>query len=139
MALDNTIEFNDAIYQEREEGLLEIRQQITEVNEIFKDLAVIVQEQGEMIDDIDSNIVRTEVSTEQGSKELKKANEYQKRTRNKVCTCHIARWLLEWRYNDAPFRLSSLLLSWCADRVLARHCSHHRRGLGGDLCFPIES
>lgn len=84
MALDNTIEFNDAIYQEREEGLLEIRQQITEVNEIFKDLAVIVQEQGEMLDDIDSNIVRTEVSTEQGTKELKKASEYQKRTRNKV-------------------------------------------------------
>ncbi|CAN1256778.1 SYP22 [Linum perenne] len=47
--LDNEIAFNEAIIEEREQGIHEIQQQIGEVNEIFKDLAVLVHEQGTMI------------------------------------------------------------------------------------------
>ncbi|MBA0680431.1 hypothetical protein Goari_012126, partial [Gossypium aridum] len=47
--LDNEIAFNEAIIDEREQGIQEIQQQIGEVNEIFKDLAVLVHEQGTMI------------------------------------------------------------------------------------------
>ncbi|XP_040866134.1 syntaxin isoform X1 [Glycine max] len=47
--LDNEIAFNEAIIEEREQGIQEIQQQIGEVNEIFKDLAVLVHEQGAMI------------------------------------------------------------------------------------------
>ena len=47
--LDNEIAFNEAIIEEREQGIQEIQQQIGEVNEIFKDLAVLVHEQGTMI------------------------------------------------------------------------------------------
>lgn len=49
MLLDNEIVFNEAIIEEREQGIQEIQQQIGEVNEIFKDLAVLVHEQGTMI------------------------------------------------------------------------------------------
>lgn len=49
MLLDNEIAFNEAIIEEREHGIQEIQQQIGEVNEIFKDLAVMVHEQGAMI------------------------------------------------------------------------------------------
>lgn len=49
MFLDNEIAFNEAIIEEREQGIQEIQQQIGEVNEIFKDLAVLVHEQGTMI------------------------------------------------------------------------------------------
>lgn len=49
MLLDNEIAFNEAIIEEREHGIQEIQQQIGEVNEIFKDLAVMVHEQGTMI------------------------------------------------------------------------------------------
>jgi hypothetical protein len=41
--------FNEAVIEEREQGIREIHQQIGEVNEIFKDLAVLVHEQGYMI------------------------------------------------------------------------------------------
>ncbi|XP_072078180.1 syntaxin-21-like [Arachis hypogaea] len=47
--LDNEIVFNEAIIEEREHGIQAIQQQIGEVNEIFKDLAVLVHEQGTMI------------------------------------------------------------------------------------------
>lgn len=49
MLLDNEIAFNEAIIEEREHGIQEIQQQIGEVNEIFKDLAVLVHEQGTII------------------------------------------------------------------------------------------
>ena len=47
--LDNEIAFNEAVIEEREQGILEIHTQIGEVNEIFKDLAVLVNDQGVMI------------------------------------------------------------------------------------------
>jgi len=47
--LDNEISFNEAIIEEREQGIKEIQEQIGEVNEIFKDLAVLVHEQSPMI------------------------------------------------------------------------------------------
>ena len=56
---EGEMEFNNALIEEREQGILEIQQQIGEVNEIFQDLAVLVNEQGQMIDDIEANIVST--------------------------------------------------------------------------------
>lgn len=47
--LDSEISFNEAIIEEREQGIQEIQHTIGEVNEIFKDLAVLVHEQGTMI------------------------------------------------------------------------------------------
>lgn len=47
--MDNELAFNEAVIDEREQGIHEIQQQIGEVNEIFKDLAVLVHEQGTMI------------------------------------------------------------------------------------------
>ncbi|EOA21308.1 hypothetical protein CARUB_v10001665mg [Capsella rubella] len=47
--LDNEITFNEAIIEEREQGIREIQEQIGEVNEIFKDLAVLVNDQGIII------------------------------------------------------------------------------------------
>ena len=47
--MDNEISFNEAVIEEREQGIQEIQQQIGAVNEIFKDLAVLVHDQGAMI------------------------------------------------------------------------------------------
>jgi len=69
---------------EREQGIQEIQQQIGEVNEIFQDLAVLVNEQGQMIDDIEANIVSTAVRTKDARRELTKADKSQKAARNKM-------------------------------------------------------
>lgn len=47
--LDNEVAFNEAIIEEREQGIRDIEEQIGEANEIFKDLAVLVHDQGVVI------------------------------------------------------------------------------------------
>ncbi|KAK9120515.1 hypothetical protein Syun_018132 [Stephania yunnanensis] len=83
--LDNEIVFNEAIIEEREQGIQEIQQQIGEVNEIFKDLAVLVHEQGGMIDDIESNIDSSHVATAQAKVQLAKASKTQRSNSSLTC------------------------------------------------------
>ncbi|KAG8382510.1 hypothetical protein BUALT_Bualt05G0084800 [Buddleja alternifolia] len=83
--LDNEIAFNEAIIEEREQGIQEIQQQIGEVNEIFKDLAVLVHEQGTMIDDIGSHIEGAHAATAQGRSQLVKAAKTQRSNSSLTC------------------------------------------------------
>ncbi|PKI45359.1 hypothetical protein CRG98_034163, partial [Punica granatum] len=83
--LENEIAFNEAIIEEREEGIREIQQQIGEVNEIFKDLAVLVHEQGAMIDDIGSHVENAHAATGQGKSELVKAAKIQRSNSSLTC------------------------------------------------------
>ncbi|ERN19555.1 hypothetical protein AMTRI_Chr02g256990 [Amborella trichopoda] len=85
LLLDNDIAFNDAVIEEREQGIQEIQQQIGEVNEIFKDLAVLVHEQGVMIDDIDSNVEGSYSATAQAKSQLAKAAKTQKSNSSLTC------------------------------------------------------
>jgi syntaxin 7 len=84
LQLENETVFNEAVIEEREQGIREIHQQIGEVNEIFKDLAVLVHEQGYMIDEIDKNVVGAEAATDQATHQLAKAEESQKSGSNIV-------------------------------------------------------
>ncbi|KAI4383020.1 hypothetical protein MLD38_008903 [Melastoma candidum] len=83
--LDNEIAFNEAVIEEREQGIREIQEQIIEVNEIFKDLAVLVHEQGVMIDDIGSNVENSHAATAQGTSQLVKASKTQKSSSSMAC------------------------------------------------------
>jgi syntaxin 7 len=49
LQLENEVVLNEAAIEEREQGIQEIYQQIGEVNEIFKELADLVNEQGYLI------------------------------------------------------------------------------------------
>jgi len=88
--VDSELEYNNALIEERERGIMEIQQQIGEVNEIFQDLAVLVNEQGAMIDDIEANIVSTAVRTKDAQKELTKADKSQRAARNRLICIVIA-------------------------------------------------
>lgn len=85
LLLDNEIVFNEAIIEEREQGIQEIQHQIGEVNEIFKDLAVLVHDQGIVIDDIDSNIDNSASATLQAKNQLVKASKTQKSNSSLGC------------------------------------------------------
>ncbi|KAL5568255.1 hypothetical protein UlMin_024830 [Ulmus minor] len=74
LLFDNEIAFNEAIIEEREQGIQEIQHQINEVNEIFKYLAVLVHDQGVLIDDIGSNIGNSHAATSQATTQLAKAS-----------------------------------------------------------------
>ncbi|GLT57791.1 hypothetical protein SLA2020_307400 [Shorea laevis] len=83
--VENEITFNEAIIEEREQGIKEIQQQMSEVNEIFKDLAVLVHEQGAMIDDISSNVESSHAATAQGTSQLEKASKMQRANSSMTC------------------------------------------------------
>lgn len=85
LLVENEISLNEAIIEERDEGIREIQQQIGEVNEIFKDLAVLVHEQGTMIDDVSSNIGNAHSATEQATFQITEASKTQKSISSMSC------------------------------------------------------
>eukprot|EP00794_Sanderia_malayensis_P004690 gene4690-5305_t len=66
----------DAI-KEREERIQKIETDILDVNEIFRDLAVLIQEQGETIDSIEGNVESAVVHVTDANVQLQRAKDYQ--------------------------------------------------------------
>ncbi|KAG7555535.1 Syntaxin N-terminal domain [Arabidopsis suecica] len=83
--LDNEITFNEAIIEEREQGIREVQEQISEVNEIFKDLAGLVNHQGIIVDDISANIDNSHAATTQATAQLRKAAKTQRSNSSLTC------------------------------------------------------
>eukprot|EP00005_Dracoamoeba_jomungandri_P004454 CAMPEP_0174252218 /NCGR_PEP_ID=MMETSP0439-20130205/1787_1 /TAXON_ID=0 /ORGANISM="Stereomyxa ramosa, Strain Chinc5" /LENGTH=276 /DNA_ID=CAMNT_0015332727 /DNA_START=47 /DNA_END=877 /DNA_ORIENTATION=+ len=85
LQLETEREFQNYIDREREEGIKSIETSIAEVNEIFIDLAALVQEQQPMVDSIEAHIDNSVAATHKGVEELRKAAEHQKSARTKTC------------------------------------------------------
>lgn len=80
---DSTI--RNRIAHERDEGIRRIQSQVSEVNQIIKDLASIVTDQGQQIESIENQAEASSSSTKQAVQELKKAVDRQRGTREKLC------------------------------------------------------
>jgi len=75
--------------QEREHALRQLESDIVDVNQIFKDLALMVHEQGEMIDSIEANVDSAVVHVDQGATNVQRAAQYQSKVRRKRLFCVI--------------------------------------------------
>ena len=75
--MQSQLTHNEGLIEERMQDIQGINQQVREVNEIFKDLAGIVQEQQADIDEIETTIETSHASAKQGLDEVQKAAEYQ--------------------------------------------------------------
>ncbi|CAO3684415.1 unnamed protein product [Umbelopsis vinacea] len=84
-ALDNEIEYNEALITEREGEIQEIEHGITELNEIFRDLGTLVNEQESGIQSIYGNVLNIAQSTRDAASELVIANRHQKNARKNMC------------------------------------------------------
>ncbi|XP_065685224.1 syntaxin-7 isoform X1 [Hydra vulgaris] len=73
--------------KEKESRLNQIEEDILNVNEIFRDMALLVHEQGSTIDSIESNIEHAVIQVEQANSELIRATKYQRSARKKKCLC----------------------------------------------------
>lgn len=73
------------LIHEREEAIRKLESDIKDVNQIFKELGVLVHEQGEGIDSIEQNVEIAQTQVEEGAVQLTKAREYQKRARRNLC------------------------------------------------------
>jgi len=83
--MEDERQYNAALIDNRQQSIKEIEKSVQEVHEIFVDLANLVSEQGGMIDNIESNVESAVDHTEQGVNEVRKASEYQKSSRSKLC------------------------------------------------------
>jgi hypothetical protein len=84
-ALQEDAQIRNRIAQEREEGIRRIQNQVSEVNQIFRDLATIVQEQGQQFDTIEDQAASASSSAKQTVGELKKAVNRQKGSCERLC------------------------------------------------------
>jgi syntaxin 7 len=69
--------------QERESAIRQLESDIVDVNTIFKDLATMVHEQGDIVDSIESNIEAASVQVTDGNDQLRQAYSYQTSARKK--------------------------------------------------------
>merc|ERR1712129_134880 len=73
--------------QNRHEEYLKLGNQIEQVAQLFIEIAILVECQGEIVDSIEQNVQKAEIQIEDGTKELGKAEGNQKSARKKKVVC----------------------------------------------------
>ncbi|KAL4236640.1 Syntaxin-12 [Mactra antiquata] len=91
LQMENDVDFQ--MIQERESAIKQLERDIVDVNQIFKDLGMLVHEQGEVLDSIESNVESAQIHVEKGTGELRTAVEYQSKARRKKCCLIIVLFL----------------------------------------------
>lgn len=71
------------LLQEREKAVRQLEADIGDVNQIFKDLAAMVHDQGEIIDSIEANVESSAIRVGEGVEQLRQAERYQNKARRK--------------------------------------------------------
>uniref|UniRef100_A0A7C8YMQ7 t-SNARE coiled-coil homology domain-containing protein n=1 Tax=Opuntia streptacantha TaxID=393608 RepID=A0A7C8YMQ7_OPUST len=71
--------------QERHDAVKDIERNLRELHQVFLDMAVLVQQQGEQLDDIEANVARASSFVRGGTQELHTARKHQKNTRKWTC------------------------------------------------------
>ena len=68
--MDDHLDFNDDLRHklilERNKDIKEIEYKTTKLNELFRDLSILVDDHGEIIDDIDHNVMDSLQNTDDG-------------------------------------------------------------------------
>jgi syntaxin 7 len=85
LAPQDEVDFQESLIIERESEIRNIEQSVGELNELFRDVAHIVREQGEAFDVIENNVQNTVQDTRGADLELRSASRYQKNARSKAC------------------------------------------------------
>lgn len=85
MAAQDDVDFQEALIIEREEEIRNIEQGVGDLNVLFRQVAQIVNEQGEQLTSIADNVENVHTDTRQADVENRQAARYQKAARNKGC------------------------------------------------------
>ncbi|XP_010572981.1 PREDICTED: syntaxin-7 isoform X1 [Haliaeetus leucocephalus] len=65
------------LIEERESSIRQLEADIMDINEIFKDLGMMIHEQGDVIDSIEANVENADVHVQQANQQLSRAANYQ--------------------------------------------------------------
>eukprot|EP00835_Amoeboradix_gromovi_P004375 NODE_336_length_10675_cov_0.185136.p8 type:complete len:111 gc:universal NODE_336_length_10675_cov_0.185136:5193-4861(-) len=75
--------------QERHQDLMNIEKSLIEMHQLFLDLSLLVNQQGDMIARIDTNVNAAVDYTEKGVQEMDQALKQQKKNRKRMCYSSI--------------------------------------------------
>jgi t-SNARE complex subunit (syntaxin) len=85
VANQDEVDFQESLIIERESEIRNIEQNVGELNELFRDVAHMVHEQGAQLDIIEDNVETTHDASRGAHTNLKQASNYQKSARSKAC------------------------------------------------------
>lgn len=85
LADQSEVDFQESLIVERESEIRNIEQSVGELNELFRDVAHMVHEQGQSLDIISDNVVNTRDDTRGADQNLRTASRHQRNARNKAC------------------------------------------------------
>jgi t-SNARE complex subunit (syntaxin) len=85
LANQDEVDFQESLIIERESEIRNIEQSVGELNELFRDVAHMVHEQGSQLDIIEENVEVTHDASQGAHVNLKQASNYQKSARSKAC------------------------------------------------------
>jgi t-SNARE complex subunit (syntaxin) len=85
LASQDDVDFQESLIIERESEIRNIEQSVGELNELFRDVAHMIHEQGENLDIISANVETTREATRGAHVNLQSASRYQKNARSKAC------------------------------------------------------
>ena len=64
------LQYNDLIIRERHEDILALSTEMNQVQTVFRDLATMINDQGEMVEDIESNLTSSAEQSKQGVRQV---------------------------------------------------------------------
>jgi len=85
LADQSEVDFQESLIVERESEIRNIEQSVGELNELFRDVAHMVHEQGQSLDIISDNVTNTRDDTRGADQNLRSASRHQRNARNKAC------------------------------------------------------
>lgn len=85
LAGQSEVDFQESLIIERESEIRNIEQSVGELNELFRDVAHMVHEQGTNLDIISENVTQTRDDTRNADQQLRTASRHQKSARGKAC------------------------------------------------------
>lgn len=85
LAEQDEVDFQESLIVERESEIRNIEQSVSELNELFRDVAHMVHEQGQHLDIISDNITNTRDDTRNADQQLRTAARHQRSARGKAC------------------------------------------------------
>lgn len=84
------VESNTSMVEQREREIKQIVKSIAELNDIFKDLACMVADQGTVLDRIDYNLEQVQTHVSSGLQQLQKAQTYHRKNRKIIWIMFLA-------------------------------------------------
>jgi len=85
LAVQDDADFQESLIHERDREIKTIQGQVIQVNEIFREVARLVEDQGEMVENIQTNISHVTMNVKSANEDLGEANKSQQSSRKKIC------------------------------------------------------